>query len=150
MAGRLGYCALDRTRAVLQGDEIRACWQAPSRPEPYEGLFTGLDATDGAVDPVAGPADGVSRERDRVETRTWAIPVLPDASPHLAASSAGLREATYVPARSMVRSAATDGGRAASDDLELRHVAEGLAVGQRDEDGHDPIADDGVLGDPDP
>ena len=28
MAGQLGYCGLDRQRKPLQGDEIRACWEA--------------------------------------------------------------------------------------------------------------------------
>lgn len=34
---------MDRTRTVLTGDEIRACWQAPpGAPEPYPGLFRDL------------------------------------------------------------------------------------------------------------
>jgi hypothetical protein len=28
VAGQLGYCGLDRRRAPLRGDEIRACWEA--------------------------------------------------------------------------------------------------------------------------
>ncbi len=28
MAGQLGYCGLDRRRAPLVGDEIRACWES--------------------------------------------------------------------------------------------------------------------------
>lgn len=28
MAGSLGYCALDRRRDPLVGDEIRSCWEA--------------------------------------------------------------------------------------------------------------------------
>ena len=35
MAGGLGYCGLDRARAPLVGDEIRACWEARTAdPEP--------------------------------------------------------------------------------------------------------------------
>ncbi len=29
VAGQLGYCALDRRRDPLRGDEIRGCWEAP-------------------------------------------------------------------------------------------------------------------------
>ncbi len=43
VAARLGYCALDKTRAVLTGEEIRACWQAPAILEPAEGLFESLN-----------------------------------------------------------------------------------------------------------
>ena len=32
MAAKLGYCALDRQRRLLQGDEIRACWEANPAP----------------------------------------------------------------------------------------------------------------------
>lgn len=35
MAGKLGYCALDRRRAALSGEEIRGCWEgvpADNRP----------------------------------------------------------------------------------------------------------------------
>jgi hypothetical protein len=43
VAARLGYCALDKTRAVLTGEEIQACWQAPAILEPAEGLFESLN-----------------------------------------------------------------------------------------------------------
>jgi hypothetical protein len=43
VAARLGYCALDKTRAVLTGEEVRACWQAPAILEPSEGLFESLN-----------------------------------------------------------------------------------------------------------
>jgi len=43
VAGRLGYCGKDRTRAVLTGDEVRDCWQAErATPEPFLGLFGSL------------------------------------------------------------------------------------------------------------
>jgi hypothetical protein len=34
VAGGLGYCGLDRRRTPLNGDEIRACWEAASATEP--------------------------------------------------------------------------------------------------------------------
>jgi hypothetical protein len=43
VAAQMGYCALDRTRAVLSGEEIQACWQAPAILEPAEGLFESLN-----------------------------------------------------------------------------------------------------------
>ena len=39
----MGYCALDKTRAVLTGEEIRGCWQAPAILEPADGLFGSLN-----------------------------------------------------------------------------------------------------------
>ena len=32
VAAQLGYCGLDRERRPLRGDEIRACWEASTRP----------------------------------------------------------------------------------------------------------------------
>ena len=32
VAGQLGYCALDRQRLPLHGDEIRSCWEANPAP----------------------------------------------------------------------------------------------------------------------
>lgn len=38
MAGGLGFCALDRRRDPLVGDEIRACWEATEvAAAPREG-----------------------------------------------------------------------------------------------------------------
>ena len=42
MAGRLGYCGMDREHLALTGEEVRACWQAPQAAEPWEGLFSEL------------------------------------------------------------------------------------------------------------
>ena len=40
IAGQIGYCALDRKRTPLQGDEVHACWQAPLAPSvDDQGLF---------------------------------------------------------------------------------------------------------------
>ena len=30
VVGQVGFCGLDRTRALLAGDEVRPCWQAPT------------------------------------------------------------------------------------------------------------------------
>jgi hypothetical protein len=40
VAGSIGYCGLDRHRAPLRGDEIRACWEgrADALAEPYTVL----------------------------------------------------------------------------------------------------------------
>ena len=43
VAAGMGYCGLDKTHAVLSGEEIRACWQAPAILEPAEGLFESLN-----------------------------------------------------------------------------------------------------------
>lgn len=62
MAGRLGYCAKDRTRAVLTGDEVRDCWQAePATPEPFLGLF-------GSLEPPAPPPARVEAPRAAAPT----------------------------------------------------------------------------------
>ena len=66
MAGRLGYCGMDREHLALTGEEVRACWQAPQAAEPWEGLFSELPRPqppdtervgDGAVLSVR-PSDG--------------------------------------------------------------------------------------------
>jgi hypothetical protein len=55
VVGGVGYCALDKRREPLSGDEQRDCWtSAASAPvanvEPDDLAFTGLlDALDGAV-----------------------------------------------------------------------------------------------------
>ncbi len=118
VAGRFGYCALDRTRAELQGDEVRACWQAPVRTESYEGLFRELTiAPDlAATEPALLSRQAASRQEG---TRTWAIPVYdggPGAGSEASSRAAGdervqltsgpalpgLVEAPYVPARRIV------------------------------------------------
>jgi hypothetical protein len=157
VAGRLGYCALDRTRAVLQGDEIRACWQAPSRPERFEGLFRDV-VTEPAV---PGDEPGVT---DETRTRTWAIPVMRTSDPLRTSDTqggAGLVDAPYVPARSVMRprpgpddsrvgDIALDGVSGwPSADLEVRGVGEDPAVGERDPDAHEAVPGLGIPRDPD-
>jgi len=165
VAGRLGYCALDRTRAVLQGDEVRACWQASSRPEPFEGLFRGLDPEPPAIAADASGAatgahattatatwagSGGVRERDPVATRTWAIPVTGEGTRAEGARAvgvmAGLREATFVPARGIARSAPS--GPPGSVDREVLGAGERPPVGEGDPDGHQAIPGRDVLHDP--
>ncbi len=45
MAGRLGFCGLDRRRDPLDGDEMRGCWEAPlpDTPPDGRGIFAVLD-----------------------------------------------------------------------------------------------------------
>jgi hypothetical protein len=150
VAGRLGYCALDRTRAVLQGDEIRACWQAPSRPEPFEGLFSGLDADEPTDDAAVTPVLDASRDGALAATRTWAIHIVGDASSRVTPSSSGLRDATFVPARGIARTPATGVMSAASDDPEGQRVAQDPPIRQGDPDADEALAHGGILGDPDP
>lgn len=85
----MGYCALDRARTPLQGDEVHACWQAPvTVAADDQGLFavrTRALATAGHGRP-AGPvvprsAATVERSigpgRTAVGRRAVAIPVEP-------------------------------------------------------------------------
>ncbi|MET0772308.1 MAG: hypothetical protein ABWZ82_04430 [Candidatus Limnocylindrales bacterium] len=145
VAGRLGYCALDRTRAVLQGDEIRACWQAPSRPEPYEGLFRELEPEDPAGEVATRAPVTSSRDGDLVGTRTWAIPILPDRPGVTMGGASGLREATVVPARSAGHRSAAGAREPGSDDPELGGIGEHPAVLEGDPDGHQALISDRTL-----
>jgi hypothetical protein len=52
VAGKLGYCGLDRRRQPLTGDEIRGCWEA--RPA---GLLSDA-AIPLTIAPAQAPADG--------------------------------------------------------------------------------------------
>jgi hypothetical protein len=51
VAAKLGYCALDRRRTPLDGDEIRPCWE-PAKPT--------VAAVEPAVAGTGGPPAGVS------------------------------------------------------------------------------------------
>lgn len=154
VAGRLGYCSLDRTRAVLQGDEVRACWQAPASPVPFEGLFRDLEPDDPAPGrPGVTFAPDAPAEEVPARTRTWAVPVtvarpvpIPAARP--AVSDAGLREATHVPARSISRTTRDDSALLAGD-LQVLGVAQGPTVREGDHDAQEARPDDGLLHDPD-
>lgn len=45
VATGMGYCAADRSRAPLTGQEVRACWEAAPAVPDTPGLFTELDAS---------------------------------------------------------------------------------------------------------
>jgi hypothetical protein len=72
VAGQAGYCGRDRGRSLLQGDEVRPCWEVP----------TALVATvaseggPGAVGPAAPGSLGASSafERPFVELDRLAAP----------------------------------------------------------------------------
>ena len=57
VAGRLGYCQMDRTRQVLRDDEVRDCWVAPAEvAEPLLGLFGSLEVAPArSLEPVSIP-----------------------------------------------------------------------------------------------
>ncbi len=149
----LAYCALDRTRAVLQGDEIRACWQEAACPEPFEGLLREL-----TPDPVVRGSEAVAAQDPATQpfrpagdpgTRTWAMPVVAGLLPQ-ARGTDGLREAAYVPARSIARQQPSSPGVPRSVDAELPGLGELAAVGERDPHGDQTTIGRRLLGDPDP
>jgi hypothetical protein len=150
VAGRLGYCALDRTRAVLQGDEIRACWQAPADPEPYVGLFRDLTpeptSGDDRTREVSSAAVPSRAGEGGPGTRDWVIPVTGDAEAATTPAAAGLREATHVPARGFARPRPDLVGSA---DREALGIGQHAAVRQGDTDGDQPIAGHHVRGEAD-
>lgn len=67
MAGGLGFCALDRRRDPLVGDEIRGCWEAALVAAPREAgdapwMPAGFVEMDEALPPgAAGPGPGEPR-----------------------------------------------------------------------------------------
>jgi hypothetical protein len=50
LVGGLGYCALDKRRSPLTGDEQRDCWTATTADDAA-GIFSGLRATGDANQP---------------------------------------------------------------------------------------------------
>jgi hypothetical protein len=77
VAAQLGYCGLDRRRAPLAGDEIRACWEAApiallptpagvpapavprdpaARPGHLEFIEVGPTASESALPPADDPS----------------------------------------------------------------------------------------------
>jgi hypothetical protein len=80
VAARTGFCALDRRREPLRGDEVRACWEdgaTPVVPEPSTpGLLDLL--TEQAMPEPAEPfvsrpiaVRPIPRLRDHGNTRDW-------------------------------------------------------------------------------
>jgi hypothetical protein len=53
VASDLGFCASDRVRTPLTGDEVRACWQATGSPASSPGLFAELEPR--SVSPTLRP-----------------------------------------------------------------------------------------------
>jgi hypothetical protein len=151
VAGRFGYCSLDRSRATLLGDEVRACWQPPVRDETFDGLFRELSVV---ADPVTSDRPAMNRTLGvgTGGTRTWAIPVhgtpgAPSSGSPAGGSngtSQGLVEAPFVPARG-IRSAAAHlvpGGRELFE-VEVQRSPSGTAVGRDDPNAHEPISGGG-------
>lgn len=69
VAGKLGYCALDRRRTPLDGDEIRPCWEA-AKPTAADTAPT-VGATAGpTTDVVSAPA-----MRTAVRNRREFVPI---------------------------------------------------------------------------
>jgi hypothetical protein len=56
VAGRLGFCGLDRKREPLLGDEVRACWEDGAIPRPPDPAMPGL--LDLLTAPMLGAAVG--------------------------------------------------------------------------------------------
>lgn len=105
---------MDPSRATLQGDEVRACWQSPVRDEAFEGLFRELTVIpDRAL--VEASATATLARDGTGGTRTWAMPVygstatpssagsqtgqVKPADPRAGSSGQGLVDAPHVPAR---------------------------------------------------
>jgi hypothetical protein len=71
VAAGVGYCGLDRSRAPLRGDEIRACWDDPrsaKQPPPGDPAPDWLPDVDPStpVPPPTGTLPVVSPARDSV------------------------------------------------------------------------------------
>jgi hypothetical protein len=74
VAAGVGFCGLDRSRAPLNGDEIRACWEDPrSAAQP----------------PTGDPADDWLPDTDPAAPIPAAKPSLPVVSPARVAVSPG-------------------------------------------------------------
>jgi hypothetical protein len=64
--GAVGLCGLDRTRSLLAGDEVRACWQAPTdlvdlvSDRPGSGRTSWLTLAERQRAPVAEPSTSVT------------------------------------------------------------------------------------------
>jgi hypothetical protein len=67
--GGVGYCGLDRGRSPLQGDEIRACWVAPTALiAEAVAVELGLPEQPFSPDADADEADPLASDRP---TRFW-------------------------------------------------------------------------------
>lgn len=102
VATGLGFCAADRSRAPLTGDEVHACWEAASASPAAQdaaGLFAELDAAPPAPLP---PATTESARRDRPAKATKPPLEEPKAAAWADAPLGRLREApTVAPGRQL-------------------------------------------------
>lgn len=105
---------MDPSRATLQGDEVRACWQSPVRDEAFEGLFRTLTVLPDRASVESSTTTPPARDGTG-GTRTWAMPVYGStatptsatrstgqtepAGPNAGSSGQGLVDAPHVPAR---------------------------------------------------
>lgn len=64
VADALGYCAADRARTPLSGDEIEPCWEAVAVTPTANGLFDALEM--GSVTSAPMPAPKPQRRPRRV------------------------------------------------------------------------------------
>jgi hypothetical protein len=92
VVARVGFCAMDRTREPLSGDEVRACWQAPAEPEAPAGLFARVEQS-GADDRPHGIVE-TARQRLQAEGSVGTTAIAPRSSgatpaPFAPGSSAG-------------------------------------------------------------
>ena len=66
VAARVGFCALDRRRNPLQGDEVRACWEDGAAPIPPDPATPGLlDLLTVSAIGEPEPADAVTASAHR-------------------------------------------------------------------------------------
>jgi hypothetical protein len=88
--GPVGFCGLDRTRALLAGDEVRACWQAPTdlvdlvsdRPGSGRTSWLTLAERQRSIVSAAAPPATAREEPDGARPLTpMAKPLASDVSP---------------------------------------------------------------------
>ncbi len=146
---------------MLQGDEVRACWQPPARSEPLEGLFRDLRAG-AAVIATSGASQADTRTPkvlmgDAAGTRAWAANGgwqrdgrTDDTGASLVGRVSGLRDATHVPPRTLTSAQPRSAGGPGSVDVEGLGVGQLPTIRQRDTHGDQAATGHRVLDDPNP
>jgi len=66
VASDVGYCVTDRSREPLDGEEVRACWEAAPAAPSTAGLFEDLE-------PRSAPAAQSAAAKPRPQPRTRAF-----------------------------------------------------------------------------